>query len=332
MGGIPSVKVVVLGGLYSCGKQLLGRLGDVTITDLTQHLTLCYTSAQEINRESATASGLANRAENALCAMLCICGSMVHDAARPCQVGPHPHILHRERPHGGHHGCLCGRFALGNILMHFKRFNWPNQMGNFYIQLPSPQYPYFDQLLAEAQEDGFDLANSLVLGVTTVARRKNGPLVNVVVIGQEFLIGERVVAPTLVLRHPDDGSALLSIISWHTVMMIPGNPLEFHSKWSPTTGEERAILNVRTITKHRELDAIPEFLNALKALKKGGGRPKESTAYPREEAIERIKETERLFATGRYSRERAAAIAFEMSNEKSAYAMYNRYRKKFLKK
>jgi hypothetical protein len=73
----------------------------------------------ELNRESATASGLGNRAENALCAMLCICAYMIPAVRAWCQVVPHPHILHRERPHGGQHGCQCGRFALGQTAIIF---------------------------------------------------------------------------------------------------------------------------------------------------------------------------------------------------------------------
>lgn len=162
--------------------------------------------------------------------------------------------------------------------MRFQPFNWPATMDNRWTHLPHPDYQYFDPLLAEAVEDGFNLAAFRVCGVITPARRPSGPVVNVIVVGEEFVFGscettKEAFGPTLHLRNPDTGTAFFSVTAWHTVLRVQGNPIELHVKWSPTEGEQRAMLNFQAIQRRHQLGAVPELLGLLESLSNGIGRP-----------------------------------------------------------
>jgi hypothetical protein len=124
------------------------------------------------------------------------------------------------------------------------------------------------------------------------------------------------------------------IRAFHLMLSAPGNPLEVH--WRQQVGREPTV-SIEGIERVKKTTDVAKYTSKLARLLpritnhlRPRGRPEDSTAYTEDEAIKRVIETERLSATGKYTLMRAAAIAFDVNNEESAYKMYRRYKEKWL--
>lgn len=120
---------------------------------------------------------------------------------------------------------------------------------------------------------------------------------------------------------------------WSCVLKQPGNPIEAHWRRYPFQDAKITIVNVEQTDNPKHHKIIPRMIAMLTTTVKHSGRPSGGTAFPEEKIREMLEEIEELVASGKIRNyDRAAAKVFEESNPKTAYAMFNRYRKNFPKK
>lgn len=160
--------------------------------------------------------------------------------------------------------------------MIFKEFDWPQGRGIVVVPLPDPDYPFFDPLLVEAEEQGLRRDTHMVWGsATSDLMMAKGRTVELMLIGAATGPEETNKQLSVAIDLPNGAGELL-ITVWHMIIRLKANPIQLHAKWVPDGSEHRAFLNIQAVEKRDQIDAISTLIDAFHLVKARRGRPKGS--------------------------------------------------------